>query len=62
MERPSVLHAINLMQQTADFRLERLSDVGGHVTPVIWGVLLLGGIITLAYPAFFATRQVVLKS
>jgi Protein of unknown function (DUF4239) len=57
--QPSVLHAINLMQETADFRLERLSDVGGQVTPVIWGVLLVGGLITLAYPAFFATRQVV---
>ena len=57
--QPSVMHAINLMQQTADFRLERLSDVGGHVTPVIWGVLILGGLITLAYPAFFATTKVV---
>jgi len=57
--QPSILHAIDLMQQTADLRLERLSDVGGHVTPVIWGVLLLGGIITLAYPAFFATTKVV---
>jgi hypothetical protein len=56
---PSILHAINLLQQTADLRLERLSDVGGHVTPVIWDVLILGGIITLAYPAFFATKQVV---
>jgi len=57
--QPSVMHAINLMQQTADYRLERLSDVGGHVTPVIWGVLILGGLITLAYPAFFATTKVV---
>lgn len=55
---PSIMHAINLLQQVADLRLERLSDVGGHVTPLIWGVLLLGGIITLAYPAFFATKQV----
>lgn len=55
---PSVTHAIDLLQQTADFRLERLSDVGGHVTPVIWWVLVLGGIITLAYPAFFATKSV----
>ncbi|MGE5260386.1 MAG: DUF4239 domain-containing protein [Actinomycetota bacterium] len=56
---PSILHAINLLQEVADLRLERLSDVGGRVTPVIWGVLLLGGIITLAYPAFFATTKVV---
>ncbi|MEZ5829240.1 MAG: hypothetical protein R3D01_13065 [Hyphomicrobiales bacterium] len=55
---PSILHAINLMQETADLRLERLSDVGGHLTPLIWGVLLLGGVITLAYTAFFATRQI----
>jgi hypothetical protein len=41
---PSVTHAFDLMQQIADYRLERLSDVGGHVTPAIWGVLLLGAL------------------
>jgi Protein of unknown function (DUF4239) len=55
---PSILHAFDILKETADLRLERLSDVGGHVTPLIWGVLLLGGVITLAYPAFFATRNV----
>jgi hypothetical protein len=55
---PTVLHGIDLMKEMADFRLERLSDVGGHMTPVIWGVLILGGLITLAYPAFFATHKV----
>lgn len=55
---PTILHGIDLLQQTADLRLERLSDVGGHMTPVIWGVLVLGGVITLAYPAFFATQKV----
>lgn len=55
---PTILHGIDLMQQTADLRLERLSSVGGHMTPVIWGVLVLGGVITLAYPAFFATQRV----
>jgi len=55
---PSVLHAINLLQEVADLRLERLSDVGGHVTPLIWGVLLLGAVVTLAYPAFFATPRI----
>jgi hypothetical protein len=55
---PSVTHAFDLMQQIADYRLERLSDVGGHVTPAIWGVLLLGAIVTLGYPAFFAAKNV----
>jgi hypothetical protein len=55
---PSVTHAIDLMQQIADYRLERLSDVGGHVTPAIWGVLLLGALVTLGYPAFFAAKNV----
>ena len=55
---PSVTHAIDLMQQIADYRLELLSDVGGHVTPAIWGVLLLGAIVTLGYPAFFAAKNV----
>lgn len=55
---PSTIHAINLMQQIADLRLERLADVGGPTTPTIWGVLLLGAIVTLGYPAFFATKDI----
>jgi len=55
---PSVIHAIDLLQQIADDRLERLSDVRGHVTPAIWGVLLIGAIVTLGYPAFFAAKNV----
>ncbi|MBS0251967.1 MAG: DUF4239 domain-containing protein [Proteobacteria bacterium] len=55
---PSVIHAFELMQQIADFRLERLSAVGGQVTSVIWWVLLLGAFINLGYPAFFATKNV----
>jgi hypothetical protein len=46
------------MQQIADLRLGRLADVGGPMTPTIWGVLLLGAIVTLAYPVFFATKDV----
>lgn len=55
---PSAIHAFNLMQQIADLRLERLSAVGGQVTPVFWGVILLGAVISLGYPAFFATKYV----
>lgn len=55
---PSVTHAIDLLKETADLRLERLSYVGGHVTPVAWTVLLLGALVTLGYCAFFATKQV----
>jgi hypothetical protein len=55
---PSVNHAFNLMQQIGDFRLERLSAVGGQVTPVFWGVLLLGAVISLGHPAFFTTEHV----
>jgi Protein of unknown function (DUF4239) len=58
---PSTIHAFNLMQQIGDLRLERLSDVGGHATPVIWGVLLLGAIVTLGYPAFFAAKSVTVQ-
>lgn len=55
---PSIIHATNLMQEIADLRLGRLADVDGHMTPTIWGVLLLGAIVTLSYPAFFATRDI----
>ena len=55
---PSVIHAMNLIQEIADLRLERLADVNGHMTATIWWVMLLGVIVTLAYPAFFATREI----
>ena len=55
---PSLEHAIRLMQDVADYRIWRLSDVGGQMTPIVWFVLILGGVITLAYPAFFATQKV----
>jgi len=55
---PSLEHAIFLMQDVADYRIGRLADVGGHMTPLVWFVLILGGIITLSYPAFFATQKV----
>jgi len=55
---PSLEHAIQLQQDVADYRIWRLSDVGGQMTPLVWFVLILGGMITLAYPAFFATKRV----
>ena len=55
---PSVMHSLNLLQQIADHRMERLADVGGHVTPAVWAVLLLGAFITLGYCSFFATKRV----
>ena len=55
---PSANHAIILMQQIADLRTERLADVGGPMRPAIWSVLLLGAIITLGYPSFFATKDI----
>ncbi|MEM7399431.1 MAG: DUF4239 domain-containing protein, partial [Pseudomonadota bacterium] len=54
----SLEHAISLQQDVADYRIWRLSDVGGHMTPMVWFVLIVGGVITLAYPAFFATKKV----
>lgn len=55
---PSLAHAINLSQQIADLRMERLSDVRGQVTPLVWAVLIMGGVVTLGYCSFFATRHV----
>lgn len=55
---PSINLAINLVQQIADLRTERLADVGGPMRPAIWGVVLLGAIVTLSYPSFFATKNI----
>ena len=57
-EPNGIQHAFVLMQQIIDYREERLANVGGTMTPVFWGVLLLGGLITLGYPSFFATSKI----
>lgn len=40
-----------------DNRNERLDSSDGSVPPVLWFVLIIGGAITLGYPAFFGSSN-----
>jgi hypothetical protein len=52
-------HALRLLTVIADNRNERLDSANGSVTSILWFVLIAGAIITLGYPAFFASSNVV---
>jgi hypothetical protein len=51
-------HAVDLLTVMADNRNERLDSANGSVPGVLWFVLVVGGLITLGYPAFFAASNV----
>jgi hypothetical protein len=51
------LHALNLLTVIADNRNERLDSADGSVPVILWFVLIVGGAITLGYPAFFAASN-----
>ncbi|MHA1518164.1 MAG: bestrophin-like domain [Alphaproteobacteria bacterium] len=50
-------HALTLVTLIADSRNERLDSANGSVPGVLWFVLIVGGLITLGYPAFFAASN-----
>ena len=51
--------ALDLLTVITDNRNERLDSANGSVPGVLWFVLIVGGIITLGYPAFFAASNLV---
>lgn len=59
---PSTQNAIKLLEEITNYRSERLASVSGTMTPVFWGVLLLGCLITLGYPSFFASSNLVAQN
>ena len=46
-----------MVTEIADNRIERLESANGSVPVILWIVLVLGGGITLGYPAFFASSN-----
>lgn len=50
-------HALNLLTVITDNRNERLDSADGSVPRILWFVLIVGGAITLGYPAFFAASN-----
>jgi hypothetical protein len=49
--------ALRLLALITDNRTERVDDVAGSVQRILWAVLIIGGLITLGYPAFFASSS-----
>jgi hypothetical protein len=52
-------HALDLLTEMTDNRIERLESADGSVPRILWFVLIVGGTITLGYPAFFAASNLV---
>src|SRR5665648_1276367 len=50
-------HALTLLTVIADNRDESLDSASGSVPAILWFVLIVGGAITLGYPAFFASSN-----
>ena len=52
-------HALDLLTMVNDNRNERLDKADGTVPRALWLVLIAGALITLGYPAFFGTSNLV---
>jgi ABC-type multidrug transport system fused ATPase/permease subunit len=50
-------HALRLLTVITDNRNELLDSARGSVPGILWFVLIVGGAITLGYPAFFAASN-----
>jgi hypothetical protein len=49
--------ALRLVALMTDNRNERLDSADGSMPRILWFVLIIGGLITLSYPAFFGTTN-----
>jgi hypothetical protein len=56
-ERVLFQDALGLLTLITDNRNERLDSATGSVPGVLWFVLIVGGMITVGYPAFFASSN-----
>jgi hypothetical protein len=50
-------NALRLLAVMTDNRNERLDSADGSMPSILWFVLIVGGLITLGYPAFFGTTN-----
>ena len=51
--------ALRLLSVMTDNRNERLDSSDGSMPWILWFVIIIGGLITLGYPAFFGSTNVV---
>jgi hypothetical protein len=49
---------IRLLAVISDNRTERLDNANGSMPGILWFVLIIGGLVTLGYPAFFASTSI----
>ena len=54
--------ALHLLAVIEDNRNERLDSADGSVPMILWLVLIAGAVITLGYPAFFGTMNVLAQT
>ena len=54
--------ALRLLTVIEDNRNERLNSADGSVPPILWFVLIAGALITLGYPAFFGTSNLLAQT
>ena len=54
--------ALKLLAEIEDNRNERLESADGSVPAMLWFVLIAGALITLGYPAFFATSSLIAQT
>jgi hypothetical protein len=54
--------ALHLLAGVEDNRNERLDSADGSVPTILWLVLIAGAVMTLGYPAFFGTMNVVAQT
>jgi Protein of unknown function (DUF4239) len=54
--------ALRLLAVIEDNRNERLESADGSAPPILWLVLVAGALITLGYPAFFGTINVIAQT
>jgi hypothetical protein len=54
--------ALHLLAVVEDNRNERLDSADGSVPMILWLVLIAGAVITLGYPAFFGTMNVMAQT
>jgi hypothetical protein len=54
--------ALRLLAVIEDNRNERLDSADGSVPMILWLVIIAGAVITLGYPAFFGTMNVMAQT
>ena len=54
--------ALHLLASIEDSRYERLDSSDGSVPSILWFVLIAGALITLGYPAFFGSSNIIAQT